>query len=159
MAPIKCFLKIDLLEGDSTTKGFQKQIQLESCSWGLSESIVVSGSGGSSGVNPVRQPFQFTAKVNASSPKLMLACATGQHFTSAVLSVLRPGPGSGVFLKYTLSDLLVSSYQMVTNATSGAVLDSVSLHCTKVQIEYHRSNPAPALAVTAGYDFVTNKKI
>lgn len=159
MAIAEFFLKIDSIDGESTVKGFEKQIQLDSFSWGLSETIVVSGGGGSSAGRPVQQPFQFTAKVSAASPKLMVACATGQHLASAVLSVRRPG-AKDVFLKYTLSDLLVSSYKTAANVdTDPAPFDAVALNCGKVQVEYRPENGTPGTVVAGGFDFQANKKI
>jgi type VI secretion system secreted protein Hcp len=50
-------------------------------------------------------------EVDKSSPLLARACATGQHFPQAVLTVCRPGPSlSFDLLKITLSDVTIPSY-------------------------------------------------
>ena len=57
------------------------------------------------------QDFHFMMKVNKASPKLMLACASGEHIKKAVLTCRKAGKDQQEFLKITLTDVLVSSYQ------------------------------------------------
>ncbi len=56
-------------------------------------------------------PFQFTAKVSKASPKLFQACATGQHLKVATLAARKAGERPSEYLKVTLTDVLVASYQ------------------------------------------------
>ena len=49
--------------------------------------------------------------MSKASPKLFLACATGQHFKEAKLVGRKAGKAQQEFLTWTFSDVLVSSYQ------------------------------------------------
>jgi type VI secretion system secreted protein Hcp len=106
------------------------------------------------------QDFNFTAKVSTASPNLMLACASGKHFKSAVLTARKAGKGQQEFLTFSLSDVLVSAYQ--TGGVEGEVLpgDSVSLNFSKIQVEYKQQNPDGTLgaSIKAGWDVKQNKQ-
>ena len=70
-----------------------------------------AGSGGGAGKASF-QDMHFTMKVDKASPKLMLACATGQHIPSLQFIVSRADAATGGTTDYyviTLSDCLVSS--------------------------------------------------
>ena len=53
----------------------------------------------------------FVTKVSKASPKLFLACATGQHIKEAALVGVKEGKDRQEFFKVTLTDVLVSSFQ------------------------------------------------
>src|SRR5947209_9384882 len=116
MAAVDYFVKIDGIEGESGDHKNPKQIQLESWSWGETQSGSHSYGGGGGAGKVSMQDFHFVMKVNKSSPKLMLACASGEHIPKAVLVCRKAGKDQQEFLKVTLSDLLVSSFQ--TGGTS-----------------------------------------
>jgi type VI secretion system secreted protein Hcp len=98
--------------------------------------------------------------VSKASPKLFLACASGQHLKEARLVGRKAGKDLQEFLTWTFSDVLVSSYQ--TGGTEQALpMDSVSLNFSKVSVAYKAQKADGSLdtAVTAGWDIKTNKKV
>jgi type VI secretion system secreted protein Hcp len=147
MAAVDYFLKIEGVDGESTDDKHKGEIDVESFSWGVTQTGTTRvGSGAGSG-KVVIQDFHFVMKVNKASPKLFLACASGQHFkTATVIGRSTSGPvveiassalavqESGLdFLKLSFSDILVSSYQ---EAGGGAdVVDQASLHYATVKYE------------------------
>src|SRR5512136_616375 len=101
------------------------------------------------------QDFHFVMKINKASPKLMLACASGEHLKNAILTCRKAGKEQQEYLKVTFTDLLVSNYQ--TNGTGSAdiiPMDQISLNFTKVEIEYKEQKPDGTLggAIKAFYD-------
>ena len=66
----------------------------------------------------------------------LLACAEGDHIKGAWLTARRAaGKDADYFLKWTISDLLVSSYE--TGAATGqAPRDQISLNFSKIEVEY-----------------------
>src|SRR5688500_1353383 len=104
------FLRIDGIEGESTDSKHKGQIDVESWSWGETSSGYASGGGGGSGKVQI-QNFAFTARLSKASPALLLACASGKHLKCAVVTGRKAGKGQLEFLTFSLSDLLVSSYQ------------------------------------------------
>jgi type VI secretion system secreted protein Hcp len=156
------FLKIAGIEGESTKKGFENQIEIESFSWGETQPTSQSAGTGSGSGKVEMQGFSFTTKSNKSSPKLMLACATGQHIASAVLTARKAGGKQEEYLKWTLSDIVVSSYQTGGSAGSDTVpTDQFSLSFSKIQTEYKPQDAKGGLgaAVTAGYDLKAMAKV
>jgi len=72
------FLKINGIPGESQNPRHQGEIEVESFSW--SESYLASA-GGTGKVH--MQDLHITKPIDKASPLLMLACASGRHFTSA----------------------------------------------------------------------------
>ena len=162
MAAVDYFLKIDGIEGESMDKAHPKEIQLESWSWGETQSgSHAAGMGGGAGKVSM-QDFHFTMPVNKASPKLMLACATGEHIKKAILTCRKAGKEQQEFLVYTFSDLIVSSYQ--TGGSHGANVlptEQISLNFAKIETEYKAQKPDGSLdsPVKAGYDLKQNVKV
>jgi len=158
------FLKIDGIDGESAKKGVEKQIEIESFSWGAAQTgSHGTGTGGGTGKVDV-QDFHFTTKVNKASPKLMIACATGQHLKgkSAVLTARKAGGKQETYLTYKLSDITISSYQTGGAAGDNTVpTDSFSIAFSKIEVEYKPQKPDGSLdaAVTAGYDLGAMDKV
>ena len=128
------FLKIDGIDGESLDKNHKDEIEIDSYSWGLANPTSV-GSGGGGGAGKVSmQDFHFTSKLNKATPKLMLACATGQHIKEATLTVRKAGSGGFEFLKIKLSDILVSSLQ--PGGAGGDELPEDQFSLTFVKIDF-----------------------
>lgn len=156
------FLKIDGIEGESHDSKHKGEIDLQSWSWGETN-IGTAAAGGGMGAGKVSmQDFSFTMHVNKSTPKLVLACATGQHIKSAILTCRKAGEEQQEYLKYTFSDILVSSYQTGGSAGGDAVpIEQISLNYSKMEVEYKEQKADGTLAgvIKAGYDLKANKKV
>ena len=159
---IDYFLRIDGISGESLDAKHKGEIEVESWSWGEANPVPPgggSGSGGGAGKVQM-QDFNFTARVSKASPTLMLACASGKHLKSAVLTARKAGKSQQEFLTFSLSDVLVSAYQI--GGAGGEVVpgDSVSLNFAKIQVEYKQQNPDGSLgaSIKAGWDVKQNKQ-
>lgn len=162
MAVVDYFLKIDTIEGESQDHKHKAEIDLESWSWGASNAGTHAGGGGGGAGKVSMQDFHFVMKNNKSSPKLMLACASGQHIPKAVLTCRKAGGEQEEFLKVTMSDLLVSSYQTGGSGQGDIVpTDQISLNFSKIEFEYKEQKPDGTLggAVKSGWDVKLNKKV
>lgn len=133
-------------------------MEVQSFSWAV-QNVLSTGGAGAGRV--VKQDLVITKKTDAASPKLFLACATGQHIQQATLTVKRAGPRSDVFLQYDLEDVLISSYQIGgAQGGSGPVLnESVSLNFAKIKMTVTPvlPNGKPGDPVTAEFDFQLNQ--
>ena len=162
MAQVDYFLKIDGVEAESSDDKHKGEISLESFSWGASQAGS-SGHGGGGGVGKVQpHEFHFVKKVDKSSPVLLIGCATGQHYKNAVLTARKAGGGQQEYLKITLEDVLISSYQLGGSANSDVVpLDQGTLNFAKLEMSYKEQKPDGSLAgeIKQKYDFASNKKI
>jgi type VI secretion system secreted protein Hcp len=155
------FLRIDGIEGESTDSKHKGWLDVDSWSWGESQPIPPAAGGGGGAGRVTFQDFQFAARVSKASPKLFLACASGQHMKEARLVAVHGGAMQQEFLTWTFSDVLVTGYQ--TGGAEGDVgpMDQVSLNFSKVRVEYKAQKADGSLdaAVTAGWDRKLNKKI
>jgi type VI secretion system secreted protein Hcp len=155
MAVVDYFLKIDGIQGESLDKTHKNEIEIESWSWGEAQAGTASRGSGMGAGKVQMQDFHFTMKVCKASPKLMLACATGEHIKSAVLTCRKAGKEQQEYLKWTFSDLLVSSFKTGGSGTTDVLpLDEISLNFSKVECEYKEQKPDGTLGgtVKAWYD-------
>lgn len=162
MAAVDYFLKIEGIDGESQDHKHKSSIDVESWSWGETNSGDSAARGGLGAGKVVMQDFHFVMKINKSSPKLMLACATGEHIKKATLTCRKAGKEQQEFLKVTFSDLIVSSFQTGGSGHSDVVpTDQISLNYSKIEFEYKEQKPDGSLggAVKAGYDLKINKAV
>jgi len=162
MAAVDYFLKLDGIDGEATDAKNKNSIDVESWSWGESQSGTHSAGGGGGAGKVSMQDFHFVMKINKSSPKLMLACATGQHIKKAVLTCRKAGGKQEDFLVMTFSDLLVSSYQTGGSGHSDIVpTDQISLNFSKIEFEYKPQDSTGKVGspIKTGYDIKLNKKL
>jgi type VI secretion system secreted protein Hcp len=161
MAAVDYFLKIDGIEGESRDAMHKGEIDLESWSWGEAHAHPPGGGVGSGAGKVTMSDFSFTMKLSKASPNLFLSCAEGSHIKAAWLTARRAaGKATDYFLKWTFSDLLVSSYH--TGAAAGeAPVDQVSFDFAKIEVEYKEQKPDGSFGVgfKAGWDLKTNKKV
>jgi len=160
MALVDFFLKLEGIPGESHDHKHKDEIQLESWSWSEAQSGTHAAGGGGGAGKVHMQDLHITKKVDKSSPKLLLACATGEHIKGALLTCRKAGKEQQEYLKIKLSDLLVSSYQ--TGGSDGANLvptDQIALNFTKIEFEYYPQKPDGSLdaKVVVGYDLKQSK--
>ena len=137
-------LEIDGIKGESQDSKHKETIEIESFSWGASNSGSHSaGMGGGSGKVSL-QDLHCTANVSKASPVLFLKCCTGEHIKKAVLHVRKQGKEQQEFYKVTLEDLLVSSYQSGDSTGGNPVpTDQFSLNFTKIKYCLLYTSPSP----------------
>jgi type VI secretion system secreted protein Hcp len=154
------FLQITGIAGESTDAKHKDWIDVESWTWGETNSggMPTGGAGGAGKV--AMQDFHFTTQVSKASPALFMACATGQHMKEAKLSAVKAGAMQQEFLTWTFNDVLVTGYQ-TGGAEGDLVMDSVSFSFSKIKVEYRAQKADGSLdsPVTAGWDRAAGKKL
>ena len=162
MAAVDYFLKLDGIEGEGHDHKQKGEIDIESWSWGESNQGTHAGGGGGGAGKVVMQDFHFVMKINKASPKLMLACATGQHIKDGTLTCRKAGGKQDNFFIVKMTDVFVSSFQTGGSGHSDIVpTDQVSLNFSKIEFEYKEQKPDGSMggSTKAGYDVKANKKI
>ena len=158
MASVDYFLKIDGIPGESTDSKHKNEIDLLSWSWGEANAGTHGGGGGGGAGKVSMNDFNFTMRINKASPKLFLACATGQHIKEALLICRKAGKEQQEYLKIKFSDLLISSYQ--TGGSGGDVVpvDQISFNFAKIEQSYAPQKPDGKLdsPVVHNYSVQTN---
>ena len=152
MAVVDYFLKIQGIDGEAQDKTHKGDLHIESFSWGETNAGTAAAGGGYGAGKVNMQDFHFVKKVDKSSPKLMLACATGEHITKATLVCRKAGKEQQEYLKCTFSDLLISSFQL--GGTEVMPTEQISFNFGKIEMEYKEQKADGTLsgAVKSGYD-------
>ncbi len=160
--PSDYLLVIDGVQGESQDSKHKGAIEIESFSWGATNSgSFYYGSGGGTGKVSF-QDFHFTMKVNKASPNLMVACATGKHLKKVVLYA-RKSTGAGGQQEYvtiTMEDALVSSYSVGGhNGGDSIPMDQISLNFAKIEYVYKPQDETGKLGadITGKYDIRAQK--
>lgn len=162
MAAADYFLKIQGIEGESQDHKHKGEIDLMSWSWGASNSgSMAEGGGGGSGKVSM-QDFHFTMRINKSTPKLLLACASGQHIKDVLFTSRKAGKEQQEFLKIKFTDVMVASYQSGGSGDGNILpVEQVALNFAKVEFEYAEQKSTGQLggAIKAGWDLKLNKAV
>jgi type VI secretion system secreted protein Hcp len=147
-AAVDYFLKIDGVEGESYESGREGSIDILSWSWGFSRN---SGTEGELSFDTL----VLRKAADKSTPKLMEACAQGLLLPAVQLISRRVGADrKAEYLKITMEDVLISSYQ--TGGSSGDVVptDQISFNFSKIEFEYIpfdlQGNPQEPVKVLIG---------
>jgi type VI secretion system secreted protein Hcp len=149
MANTDYFLKIDGVEGESKDKTHGKEIDVLSWSWGEANAGSHVGAGAGAGKVSMND-FSFTMTVNKASPKLLLACANGQHIASAILTCRRAGKEQQEYLVVAFTEIFVTSYQTGGNQGDLVPTDSITLNFGKIEYKYRPQKPDGSLDAVVG---------
>lgn len=141
-ADAAAYIKFDGIDGESTSVDHKDWIIIESMSWGAS-APAPDAAGGAGKVS--FKEFTISHRIGKASPKLFLACATGQHIPKVTLSVTRMVQEKEVeYYRIVLTDVLITSMgSAIPEATAGTPAadvrpqESVSFKVfPKVEISY-----------------------
>lgn len=151
------FLKLDGIEGESSQKGHENQIDLLSWSWGESNSGSSSDGGGSGSGKVNMQDFSFSMKINKASPNLFKHCANGAHIKEGTLTCRRAGKEPRPYLTIKFTDCLISSFQTGGSSGDEVPTDSISLNFSKIEYSYspQKADGTLGTAIPAAYDLKT----
>lgn len=135
------FLKIDGIPGGSLDERHKDEIEVLSFSWGAV----------GDDKDPL-QDFQLSTVMSKASPLLMLGSAKGTHVKQATLTARKAGEDQQEFLKITLKDCVVTSYQS-SGSTGGAPADQFGLTYATVTFSYTEPSPdgSPGTPVEVTY--------
>ena len=126
------FLHIEDIPGEAKAKDFEDTIELLSFSWAASQTYSILQTGGSAQCHLA--DISCTKTLDKASPLLQKACFEGTTLPTAELYVTKVINNAPVDnMKYTLSDVVVSSYQI---SGSDSAIESFSLNFGKVVVEY-----------------------
>jgi type VI secretion system secreted protein Hcp len=161
MATSDFFLKIDGIEGESKDSKHQGEIEVLSWSMGAANEGTMGRAGGGGAGKVVFSDMQFTKEACKASPKLLLACATGQHIKKAVLTARKAGNEQQEFLVVTMEEVLVSSFNSSGGVGSSIPQESFALNFAKIVVEYKPQKEDGSLdsPVKAGFDVKKNVKV
>ncbi|MGH3037697.1 MAG: Hcp family type VI secretion system effector [Gaiellaceae bacterium] len=154
------FLNLDGIPGDSIDAKHKGEIDVVAFSWGVARPGSSAPGGGGGAGKAIFEDLLVVARTSKASPKLWQACATGQHLKTAVLVCRKAGKAPVEFLKITLTDVTISSYE-IEGSDEELPLDQVALAFAKIETEFV-SVDAKGTAqppVRTGWDLKKNAKV
>ncbi|MCM3878452.1 MAG: type VI secretion system tube protein Hcp [Thermoanaerobaculia bacterium] len=131
------YLKIDGIPGESTDAAHHGFIDVHSFHWGVAPPAppAAPAPAGVARGGPAR--FSFSKRVDKSSPLLKQAAASGKQIPSAVIEVLKAGPGPRAYLSYELKNVMVSSYSMSGQGAGDPIpTEQVTLNFSSIELKY-----------------------
>jgi type VI secretion system secreted protein Hcp len=174
MAGFDIFLKLDGIDGESTTKGHEKEIEVVSYDQQV-DSTVPSGGGGGGAGKSTFSGVRIRKLLDTASIPIALACASGLHIQSARVAFRRPSPPSDFYV-VTLEDVVVThtgqcattgiqsplAFETLAKSPAGAaLLEEVTLHFSKINWEYRpiASKRTTLPPIIGGWDVKANRKL
>ena len=165
MAVADYFLKLEGIKGESSDSKHKDEIEIESFSWGATNSgsfAHAPGAGGGTGKVSF-QDIHLTKVVDKASVDLLLFCASGKHLKEANLTVRKAGEDQQEYYKVKLTDVLISSYQSGGSGGGSNLIptDQFSLNFAKIEFSYSPQDAKGKLASPSrsGWDLKANKKV
>ena len=137
MAVADYFLKIDTIKGESQDAKHAGEIEIRAFSFGSSQSGSFNTGGGGGAGKVQMQDFHFTMPLQQASPKLLIACATGQHIKTATLTCRKAGGKQEPYLQVNFTTLLISSFNS-SGSSAGDTLpvDQISFNFEYIEYQY-----------------------
>ena len=137
---VDMFLKIDGVDGESSSIKHKGEIEILSFSWGVTNTGSHSGGGGGGAGKTEVKDFSIVKAMGPASPVLMEKCCTGQHIPDVTITLVNKEKGD-TFYVIKLSDCLISSYQTAGNGAGGAPpMDEVSFNFTRMELQSSGKN-------------------
>lgn len=153
-------LKLGTIQGNSTIKGYENQIILQSFSLGVSLPIGLDTSNTERTMGrPNFSDFQVNKATDQSTPALYAACAAGTKIGNATIAIGRNE--GGVFMlqmQYVLTNAMVAN---ISTGGGGEMMDSMSVHFSAITAQYTQQNVDSTKKGSAsfGWDLSTNAAV
>jgi type VI secretion system secreted protein Hcp len=133
---VDMFMKIDTVDGEAQDAKHKKEIDVLSCSWGISNSgSAHNGSGAGAGKANVHD-LTFTKWVDTATPKLALACCSGKHFKDATLVIRKAGEKPVEYVKIKMETVFISSVSTGGSGGEDRLTENITLNFSKVNLDY-----------------------
>src|SRR5579872_2979904 len=157
MAKGDMFLKLEGIEGESNDEIKKNHIEIQSFSFGGSQSgsFNTATGGGTSKAN--LQDVHFTKQIDKSSPNLFGILTNGKHIDKATITVRKAGGDPKDYLTITLTPCFVSSYNISGHDGGGMPQESFSLNYDKIEFEYKTQDDKSNLGASIKKSYETSK--
>jgi type VI secretion system secreted protein Hcp len=161
MSQINIYLKLKLatggqVKGPCVVKGHEDDLILDTIRWGETNSSTPKG--GTSRHLSVRD-FMFTKRMCNGSAALLLACASGDAVTEAVIACRGANAAEKTdFLKWTLTDGIVSLYEIEADGKESVVpVEHVCIRFKTLAMEFKpNAGPTVSARVDVGANTATS---
>lgn len=158
---VDMFLKLEKIEGESLDDAHAGEIDVQSWTWGAAQTATGHVGGGAGAGKAEVADLTITKYVDRSSPLLFFFCCCGEHISSALLTVRKAGGKSPLeYVKITLEDVLVTSYNTGGASGEDRITETVTLNFARSKMEYvpQKEDGSGGPSLTKGWDVAANKE-
>ncbi len=150
------YLKIAEIKGNARSKAHDGETELLSWSWGETQTVFPTEARKTGGSVSMRD-FQVTAATSIASNQFLLHCASAKRFKSAVITCEQDNPGKGrhIYLTITLSNVVISSYDIEASPGGNLATERLSLKFTKIEFTF---TPIGGGNFSSSWDLSQNEK-
>jgi type VI secretion system secreted protein Hcp len=135
---VEIYLKINGVDGEAPTKGFEKHIELHSFSMGASNPSGVSAGTGSGAGKVDISSLNLQKSVDLASAKLFQQCCSGKHFDDATIVCREAGGDSPVdYWTIKLKQVFVDNISWGASSGGGKPSETVSISFAEIKFEYY----------------------
>lgn len=161
---VDIFAKFDSIKGESTDDKHKDQIEVLSFSHGIHQNVssTASSAGGAATGRSEHDDFTIVKHIDAATPKLLEACAKGQHLKDVTIEICRAGGDKLTFMVIKMEQVMVS--HVIPSGTAKGDDDlpteSVSLNYGSITWEYtqqKRQDGSGGGKIKGGWDRTANK--
>lgn len=147
------FLDLDGVDGDVTEAAHAGQMKVLKFKWSESNEASYTGDGRRDLVGVEMRDLEITKRVDRASPELAVACAKGDVFDTAVLSLSRASGGQQeVYMSITLKDVAISSVSYASGQGEDIPAETITMNFLEVEWEFKPlEGGALAAPVKTGY--------
>ena len=137
-AAFDAFLKIEGIKGESQDDKHKNQIEILSFSWGMTNTPVMGGGGGTG--KAVFHDISVTARLSKASPQFLAACAGGTNIVSATLYVRDSAASTNQeYFEIKLDNMQISSLKQTGGKTATSddrPMEEVAFNFSKITATY-----------------------
>lgn len=154
------YLWIDGVDGESTDDRHGDWIEIVSFDSKVSAAASGTTSGGGSLTRPEFSEITVGKVIDKATPLLHKHCCSGRHIPQVVIEFCRAMGEKQVYMKYTLTDVIVSAVGPVT-VDPTRQLEQVSFRFGRIEWEYTPTDTTgrPSGPVQAGWSLVENRPL
>ncbi|MCC5986217.1 MAG: type VI secretion system tube protein Hcp [Pararhodobacter sp.] len=153
------YMKFGSIKGDATHEEHKDWLTIDSLQWGAGRGIMTPS--GSTRNREASEPsvseITVTKSMDSSSPSFFTEALTGNKGAEVKINLVSTGSPGRVFATYTLSDALVSGYNMSSGGDRPS--ESISINFSKIQFKYipSKTEHGAGTPTTVSYDLATTK--
>jgi type VI secretion system secreted protein Hcp len=156
--PADIFAKLGDIKGESLDAKHKDEIEVLSYSWGVSQSTP-DPQGGAAGKAEFRE-ISILHLIDKATPRLLRACATGEHLKEATITHRKAGKTQLEYLIIKMNDVVVTAVNHGANSVQAETgSESVLLRFGKVEFDYRPQKADGSLdaAIQFKFDLNANK--
>ena len=136
-AALTAYLKIGDIPGESQASGHEEEIEIHDISWAIFRPVEDATGSTRTRSSAVVEDLMVIKELDKSTPKLMEACANGKVFPEIVITFRKDsGEAHLDYLKITLTNVQVTSYDIGASGQSEVPASSASFNYEELKVTY-----------------------